>query len=64
MNSLIAIYNPQDVTLTINGEAIQNIDLTLCNCGEESDFGAHGIRNGKVYSEYYCKDCYNKKEAV
>jgi hypothetical protein len=33
-----------------------------CLCNEESTKGCHGIRNGEVYSEYYCDDCYNKRE--
>lgn len=35
-----------------------------CKCGQESDFGCHGVKNDEVYSEFYCKDCYNKKEYV
>jgi hypothetical protein len=31
-----------------------------CKCGAESDFGCHGVRDGEVYSEFYCKACYNK----
>ncbi len=38
------------------------MDNTKCDCGKESDFGYHGVRDGEVYSEYYCKECYNKKE--
>ncbi len=34
-----------------------------CNkCGEPSDIGAHGIRDGKIYDEYYCESCYNLKK--
>jgi len=30
-------------------------------CGKPSKVGAHGIREGKVYSEYYCFAHYNAK---
>lgn len=33
-----------------------------CPCGEESEFGCHGVRNGQVYSEYFCKKCKNQRE--
>jgi hypothetical protein len=33
-----------------------------CACGKDSDFGCHGIKNEEVYSEFYCKECYNKEE--
>jgi len=33
-----------------------------CACGEESTKGCHGISNGSVYDEYYCDECYNKKD--
>lgn len=29
-------------------------------CGAESEIGAHGIKNGQVYDEYYCHACYKK----
>ena len=29
-----------------------------CSCGQESTRGCHGIRDGEVYDEYYCEDCY------
>jgi hypothetical protein len=34
----------------------------VCECGSVSDFGCHGIRDGEVYSEFYCRECYNKKK--
>ena len=33
----------------------------LCSCGEESDYGAHGLRDGEIYDEYFCEKCWNKK---
>jgi hypothetical protein len=33
-----------------------------CACGETSTKGCHGVKNGEVYSEYYCDGCYNKKD--
>lgn len=36
--------------------------MDRCNkCGMESHYGAHGIRDGKVYSEYWCERCYNSR---
>jgi len=32
-----------------------------CKCGKESDYGCHGIKDGEVYSEFYCKECYQEK---
>lgn len=34
---------------------------TNCPCGEESVYGCHGVREGEVYTEYFCKVCYNKR---
>lgn len=34
----------------------------LCSCGAESEYGGHGLRDGKMYSEYYCAKCYYKKK--
>lgn len=34
----------------------------VCECGQDSDFGCHGIRNEEIYSEYYCTDCYNRRK--
>jgi hypothetical protein len=33
-----------------------------CQCGKESDYGCHGVRDGQVYDEFYCKECYHKKD--
>jgi hypothetical protein len=35
----------------------------LCACRAESTRGCHGLREGRIYSEYFCDDCYNRKEA-
>lgn len=32
-----------------------------CECGEESTKGCHGFKNEKMYSEYFCDSCYNKR---
>lgn len=34
----------------------------LCICGEVSTRGCHGIKEHEVYDEYYCDECYNKKD--
>lgn len=33
-----------------------------CQCGAESEFGAHGVTEGAVYSEHYCEACWNRKD--
>lgn len=33
-------------------------------CGGESDFGAHGIKDGEVYSEYFCAKHYNAHDSL
>jgi hypothetical protein len=33
-------------------------------CGGESYYGGHGIREGHVYDEYWCENCYHKKMKV
>lgn len=30
-----------------------------CICGQESTHGCHGIKDGAVYSEYFCETHYN-----
>ncbi len=37
-------------------------DEDKCKCGKPSEMGCHGIRDGEVYSEYYCHECYNKEK--
>jgi len=31
-------------------------------CLEDSDYGAHGIRDGEVYDEYWCFTHYHQRE--
>ncbi len=38
---------------------IEVIEDPCCKCGRESAIGGHGIREGAIYDEYYCEDCYN-----
>lgn len=33
-----------------------------CACGAESTRGCHGFRDGEIYDEYYCDECFKKKE--
>lgn len=35
----------------------------LCPCGKDSDIGAHGFRDGELYDEYWCLECWNKKKS-
>lgn len=57
-------YNPDQVKLSVQEEGILNFTTLedLCSCGQEVDYGCHGVRDGEVYSEYLCKKCYNKRE--
>jgi hypothetical protein len=42
--------------------AAQMPDLEPCSkCGDESDYGAHGIKNGQIYSEYWCATCWSER---
>lgn len=38
------------------------IDDACQKCGKESKYGCHGVKEGVVYSEYFCGPCYNGKE--
>lgn len=40
--------------------AIRIKNPCLCNCGEESTRGCHGLKDGELYDEYFCDNCYNK----
>ena len=42
---------------------LKEVDKTECPCGEESVYGAHGIRDGEIYSEYFCEKCWNKRNS-
>jgi len=59
--------------VTYNIEAVEPIEVLgvlqitefpeeLCACGQESYWACHGFRDQAMYSEYYCAECYNKKE--
>ena len=39
-------------------------DKMLCECGEESTRGCHGIENGQVFSKHYCDKCYHGKNSL
>ena len=32
-----------------------------CECGKDSVKGCHGIKDGEVFSIYYCDACYNNR---
>ena len=55
--------SPQHVTRKV-GEAIDECleKIVLCQCGKEYDYGCHGVKDRQSYSEFYCKECYNKKD--
>lgn len=50
----------------VNGVEIGYADSVIiewgCPCGEESDYGCHGFRDGELFDEYLCKKCYYKKD--
>jgi hypothetical protein len=35
-----------------------------CKCGKESTRGCHGFMDGEIYNEYYCDECYNRKDSL
>lgn len=35
-----------------------------CECGEESTKACHGFKDGEIYDEYYCDECYHKRKAL
>lgn len=40
-----------------------NDQISCTACGSpDSDFGAHGVHNGEVYSEHFCSSCWHKRE--
>jgi hypothetical protein len=57
-------------TITIASEAVSipiivapqlNLIVDPCEqCGAESDYGVHGIKDGEASSRYYCHKCYHK----
>ena len=52
--------SPEHVARKV-GEAINVYDGN-CPCGQPSEYGCHGVRDGEVYSEYFCKKCKNARE--
>ena len=35
-----------------------------CTCGEESTKGCHGVKEGVIYSKYYCDKCFHNRKEV
>ncbi len=33
-----------------------------CDCGEESTKGCHGVKEGEIFSIYYCDLCYTNRD--
>ena len=56
---MIAIYSPETFI-----PVVVEVAQDSCLCGEESDYGCHGIKDSEVFSEYLCKKCYHKKGKV
>lgn len=48
---------PEPSTIAVIIEVTDN-----CDCGNQSDYGAHGIRDGEIYDEYYCEECWSKRK--
>lgn len=52
----------ENALVEVNPEASELNEENRCACGAESTRGCHGFTNGVLYNEYYCDDCYNKKD--
>lgn len=50
----IALYVPPQLPAIVEPQIINP-----CDCGQESDYGVHGTKDGEVISKYYCTKCYN-----
>ncbi len=48
------------VTIDLANLTVEESDK--CACGAESAYGCHGVRDGQVFSEYFCKECKNGKD--
>jgi hypothetical protein len=61
----ISIYNPSTILegTSTNPILVEEVDLYLCACGKESEYGVHGLKDGVVSSIYYCSGCYNSKRS-
>jgi len=63
---MIQTYDPKDTKVFLNGTQLDldgEVEISyLCKCGEESEYGCHGIQDGEVYSEYHCKKCHNREK--
>jgi hypothetical protein len=65
---MIAPYNTEDLQLSIGGVKIEpmrssDIHTDYCReCGQETDYGCHGIRDGLVFSEYLCRKHYLERK--
>ena len=55
------VVDPKDAKILVNGLEIDNVEIDLCECGQESYYAGHGFRNGKLYSEYHCKECFHRR---
>jgi hypothetical protein len=49
-----------DIEIVVTKELIE-FPEELCKCGKESDYGCHGFRDQQMYNEFYCRECYNKR---
>ncbi len=59
---MITVSGTESTSIQSLNESSQ-IEDPCQECGKESDYGAHGIRNGEVYDEYHCEECYNKVDS-
>ena len=57
------VVDSKYVVVKVNGEIVDLDFIGIqCDCGEEYYYGCHGNRENKIYSEYYCEPCYNKRK--
>lgn len=43
-------------------KVLDALNTNNCPCGAESVYGCHGVRDREAYSEYFCRECKNKRE--
>jgi hypothetical protein len=57
------VANMQQELLTAITDDAAGIIVDPCPCGAESTHGAHGFRDGELYDEFWCQECWNKKKS-
>lgn len=43
----------------------QVVNEDVCQvCNQESTKGCHGVKEGSIYSEYYCDECFQNRKSL